>query len=171
MKNTLIGMNVKELIAELERRMQDRGIMEIDLKRLEREWADQATRHQLLGQVVAHYRKDVEDAEASLDVAKARAELKIRRSPGKYGVDGALTEALVKANVILHPLYKGANDALIRAKFRLNKLDAVYKASEHRKKGLENEVSLWSQGYFAAPKTERLKHEKARRTSRRADTI
>jgi hypothetical protein len=51
MKNTLIGMNVKELIAELERRMQDRGIMEIDLKRLEREWADQATRHQLLGQV------------------------------------------------------------------------------------------------------------------------
>ena len=135
-------------------------IMEVDLNNLEREWSEQAKRHYEFCKIAAERRKVHAMKKAALDVAEAQAAKAIRKKPDKYGTDGKLTEPMVKASISLHPLYAKAEQEVIDAKYDLDIAEAAVSASEHRKKALENEVSLWSQGYFAKPKTSRLKHEK-----------
>lgn len=162
---------LKELNAALKTMLQGRGVMEVDIANLEREWAGQAERHMLIGLIIAHYRKRKEDAKANLEFAKARAAKLIRQRPDKWGVDGRLTDQMAKENVPLHKLYKEANDRLIQAEFELDQVEAVYKASDHRKKALEEEDSLWALGYFAKPSAKRTKHEKVRQRSRTRDEL
>ena len=135
---------------------------DVDLANLDRDWAGQAERHMEFCRIAAERRKKHDQKKAALDVAEAQAAKAIRKNPNKYGTDGKLTEPMVKASIALHPIYAAALQELIDAKYDLDIADAAVKASEHRKKALENEVSLWSQGYFAKPKTGRLKHEKVK---------
>lgn len=130
----------------------DRPIMSVDLANLEREWAEQAQRHQTFCEIAAERRKLHAEKKAALDVAEALAAKAIRKKPEKYGTDGKLTEPMVKASISLHPIYAKALQDLIDAKYDLDIAEAAVSASEHRKKALENEVSLWSQSYFAKPK-------------------
>ena len=146
---------LKRLSKQLRRLVGKRSIMDIDLGRLEEEWSTQAERHRILSEVVAIRRKLHAEAKAALDVAEAVSAKAIRKRPDKYGSDGKLTEPMVKASISLHPTYKEASQRVIDAKYDLDIAEAAVSASEHRKKALESEVSLWSQAYFAKPKKSR----------------
>lgn len=156
-------MSLKELWKELDKRLQGRGVMEIDLHNLEREWAEQPERHLIICAIAAVCSREVDHAKAEFEVAKAQSAKSIRKTPAKYLVDGKVTEPSVKEAIVLHPTYKEAMDKLIEAEAMKATADGMRSASDHRKKALENEVSLWSQSYFGKPKTERLKHEKSKK--------
>ena len=137
-----------------------KSAMSVDLANLELEWAEQAKRHQAYCENAAERRKKHAEAKAALDVAEALAAKAIRKKPDKFGTDGKLTEPMVKASISLHPIYAKALQEMINAKYDLDIAEAAVSASEHRKKALENEVSLWSQSYFARPKQEKVKSKK-----------
>lgn len=144
----------KKLLFELDTRyLKGRSVMAIDMNRLEQEWAEQAERHRILCQIKALYQKMNDEASAALEVAEALSAKAIRKKPDKYGTDGKLTEPMVKASIVLHPLYKEANDQVIEAKYSMRLAEGNVSASDHRKKALEKVVDLWSQAYFGSPKT------------------
>lgn len=135
--------------------LDDRGLVDVDLSRLEREWAGQAKRHRDLCDLAAKCKKEASYAKAQYDVTRAEVMLKVRKRPEKYGVDGKVGNDVAEAQVTKHPEVVAAQGKLIEAQYALDVAQAAVNASSHRKSALENAVNLWSMGYFAAPKERR----------------
>ena len=129
----------------------------IDLHRLEEEWAMQPQLYMKYSELAAQAQLDRDKAKERLDVVRAEIDDKIRTEPLIYGapVDKSgnlkLTEAWISGTIILQPEYKTASDAISQENYKMNIFKAAVSAFDHRKKALENEVNLWSGGYWSAP--------------------
>ena len=129
----------------------------IDLHRLDEEWAMQPQLYMKYSELAAQAQLDRDKAKERLDIVRAEIDDKIRINPLEYGApvdkndNPKLTEAWISGTIILQPEYREASDAISQENYKMNIFKAAVSAFDHRKKALENEVNLWSGGYWSAP--------------------
>jgi len=129
----------------------------IDLHRLEEEWAMQPQLYMKYSELAAQAQLDRDKAKERLDVVRAEIDDKIRTEPLVYGapVDKSgnpkLTEAWISGTIILQPEYSEQVGKINNLNYEMNILRSAVTSFDHKKKALENEVTLWSGGYWSAP--------------------
>lgn len=128
----------------------DLEIFELNANRLDKEWIDQPKIFYSYAEKLANARDKLERKKARLDVIYAETDKAIRESPKDYGIE-KVTEPVVANCVLLQDRYAEALTILNRTKHEVNICAAVVEALDHRKKALENLVSLHGQNYFAPP--------------------
>lgn len=143
----------------------------IDLDKLDRDWVTHASTVYEFALQLADARDDRDRAKAALDIANddldrmaAEVELDVRRHPERFGIE-KITEAVVKASVLICPKYRDAQEVVYTARRRVNKalhdvgiLEAAIKALDHKRDGLEAAGRLFGMSYFAAPRVDRETH-------------
>jgi hypothetical protein len=127
-----------------------KSFMDIDQNRLDESWLDQPKLYLKYATKLADAKLDYDEAKARLDVTKAEIELKVREDPEKFAVK-KVTEAVIESTVVADETVQEAQKEVNLSKHRVNILEAAVNALEHRKRTLENLVTLHGQSYFATP--------------------
>lgn len=146
-------MSVKsKKILDKEGLLEPDSIFGIDKNVLDDEWLGQPKLYFRWAVELEDARADLEQSKSDFDLAKAEIDLKIRSHPDKYDLPDKTTENMIKATIPGTPEYKEAEDEYLEARHRVGVLQAAVTALDHRKKALENLVSLHGQKYFASPR-------------------
>jgi len=122
----------------------------IDVNNLEGEWIEQPS-------LMLHYSSLYAEAIHSRDLKKvkvdqeyARIDSEIRKDWQKH-FDSKPTEVAIKNYITLHPIYRKAEKLLINATREVNLLSGIKSSFDHRKRALENIVSLHITGFHSEP--------------------
>jgi hypothetical protein len=126
--------------------------LRIDEEMLDWEFLEQATRMMKYCTIYAEAIKAESLAKESLDVCRADLDKAIRTAPDTFGINGKLTEEMVKNTIILQADFIASNHAYIEACYEAEMAKGAVRAMDHRKEALENMVKLHGQSYFAGPK-------------------
>lgn len=127
------------------------SMFKIDQTQLDKEWNEHSERAFAAGEAASEARLRYNELKAEYEVTKADIEIRIRNNPEKYGIK-KLSEAMVKAQVIIHPRTQKMLRRVNKARYRLDIFEVDVSACSDRKKALENEVQLWTLGYFSIPR-------------------
>lgn len=130
----------------------DAKAFQVDETALQEEWVKQPRRYFRYARKLADAQLDQAEAKNRLNVTEAEAELEIRSDPARFGFKDKPTEAGVKARLVLHKKVQAAEKEVLEATHRVRVAEAAKEAMDHKKKALENLVTLWTQNYFSAPK-------------------
>ncbi len=125
-------------------------ILSIDKSRLDEEWVTHASTFFLFEMDLVEAKANVDRAKATLDLQDANLEKAIRLDPDNYQLT-KVTEASVQAAVLSHRKHQIAYEELTEAKRIAGILQGAVNALDHKKKSLENLVSLHLAGYYAQP--------------------
>lgn len=126
--------------------------LEPDINRLDVEWVRQSKLFFYWSEKLRKAKKRLERAERDFKLTQSEIDLKIRKSPKKYGLSEKPLEKAI-ANVVLQkPKYKAAQKVVFKIQDRVNTLRNVVVSLDQRKKALEKLVDLFLGQYFAAPK-------------------
>jgi len=131
----------------------------IDPNQLDTEWCDQPSLYFQYAAKLASARRDVDEAKADLDVTRAELDKAIRLDPASFGLV-KITEAAITSAIPTQEKFCDANEAVIEAKHRADILSAAVSALDHRKKALENLVSLFLSNYYSRPKASEKSKER-----------
>ncbi len=123
----------------------------LDQHNLDVEWVRQAKLFYIHAMRLASARQDHELAKSRREVVEAELDRDIRLQPKKFDLE-KVTEAAVAKAIVLHDRYQLANVEVIRAKYKVDMLEAAVHGLEHKKKGLEKMVDLFLSNYWAEPK-------------------
>jgi len=127
--------------------------IEIDINNLEGEWIEQGSRYLYYAEALADAMDTRDRSKQNMEVVSARVDLLLRKSWNEKYPDLKMTEASIKSTILLDAHYKKALDLYNKAHHNVNLLAAAKSAFEHRKKALENLVSLHITGFHSSPKT------------------
>ena len=119
----------------------------IDRDRLDEEWLTQAEQFLVQAINAAEARKSMDEAREAADVVWAEIYKQVKESPEKFGYS-KVTEELAKSIAETQPEVRAAVQLHIDRKFELGIAEAVVEAFQHRKRALENLVTLQAQGYY-----------------------
>lgn len=142
------------------------NFIEIDPLRLDEEWLRQPELYLDYAERLAEAKKLHAQAKAQLDLTNAKLYTDICERPSYYGLMKT-TKDLVDAVITQEEDFQKATQALIKAKYNMDLLDAAVTALDHRKKALENMVWLHGQSYFATPRDKGGTNEAAKDGVRR----
>ena len=145
---------------------EDTYIFDLDKNRLDEEWENQPRLYHKYAELLADARADYDYAKAACDDQEAETSLRVRKNPEDYGLDKT-TEDVVKKTTEIQKEYRKAKEAVIVAKHKVEKLDAIVRALDHRKRALENLVSLRLANYYAEPVAPKEAREDMRERIRR----
>ncbi len=126
-------------------------VFEIDLTRLEEEWAHHARYYELGAKRLADARNDYERAKVDKELTYADMDHIIRQDPSQFGLTDKVTEPGIKSAILHSPRHVKAQEKVLTTKHIMDVWSAYVSALEQRKSALENEVKLWAGGYFSAP--------------------
>lgn len=143
-------------------------IPEIDLTQLEKQFAEHPTLVESHADALADAKKKLAKVEDELEETDAKVKLAIRKDPESYGLD-RVTEEGVKTAYVLDERHRKAKERVIRAQYDVDMLAGKMTVLSHRKSALENEVILFSQSYFAAPKAPPEVKDKMHQEERRKE--
>jgi hypothetical protein len=118
---------------------------------LDDEWVNQIAAVDYYGRKLAKAKLTYDQAKATSAVFEAETSRRVRSKPKNYSVT-RLTEAAIKEAVMVEVLYSTEHDALLKAKHKVDLLEATMRTLEHRKKAISDLIFLHSQQYFSAPK-------------------
>lgn len=130
---------------------EDPDPFEIDLGNLERDWVEHVRYARKAMRRAADAKADQLRAEAELKLVEAEQQERIRLHPEKFGMADPTEKAIASA-VIRTKAYQKAQEAAITARHFADVCQADVNALSHKKKGLEDVVTLFMAGYFARPK-------------------
>ena len=117
--------------------------IQIDKSRLDEEWLQQPT-------LLFKYSEQLAGAEKNLDLIELKRDTIIAELTADSADETGLTsEYKIKQWINRQPTYQEVQREKIEAKYQLNILRGVVRAFEHRKKSLENMVSLFLSNYYA----------------------
>ncbi len=123
----------------------------IDLDKLDEEWLMQPQLFHKYNEIAADAILDKDDSKNDLEVTKAQVEKNIRAAPKEYGIE-KVTEKVIAAEVTLSDEVQEATKALNKAIHRVNIINGgAVRSFEHKKKALENLVTLFVSNYFSGP--------------------
>lgn len=125
---------------------------DIDLGRLEEHWLQQPRLYGKKAARLADAKLELSTVKAQLEVTEAEVKLHIRRYPNKHGFKGRVTDSVVKELVLLDKTYRDAQRKVHDAQHVVDVLTGAINTLEHRKRTLENLVTLYGQDYFSKPK-------------------
>ena len=124
---------------------------DVDLYRLDWEWARQTGLYRKRSKKLVKARDRLARAKAAFEVTKAEVEMEIRKKPERYGMK-KVTDAAVKARVLVHGEYQEAQELVFKAEMVVNDLEGQLRALEHKKTSLEKLTELQGRDYFAEPR-------------------
>lgn len=99
-------------------------------------------------------------AKQFMEVEAAKLDSYLRKEWAKLFPEDKMTEAGIKAKVLQHVSYKKAQNLLNKANHNVNILSSAKSAFEHRKKALENIVTLTVMGFHSEPKKPKTVQQK-----------
>lgn len=123
----------------------------IDHNDLEGQWIEQGSIFMYYGEAHADAIETRDADKQRLDLVAAELDEEIRNNWSDFS-ENKMTEASVKAKILQHARYKKAQKLLNNANHNVNVLASAKTALEHKKKGLENLVSLKIGGFYSEPK-------------------
>lgn len=127
------------------------GDIDIDDLRLDQEWLRQPRLYLKYAEKLADSKRSLDEAKNELEVIRADVAKMIRTSPESFGLakatEGAVAETMVRQDEV-----RAAERAVVEKKYEVQILEAAVQAIEHRKRALENLVSLHLAGYFSEPR-------------------
>lgn len=126
------------------------SMLEIDIHNLAEEWATHSNKYFKLGLKLAKAREIHFETKALQDLCFAKVADDCRTNPKAYGLE-KVTEGAIQQAVIQDDGYQVAIEGTNAAKYNMDFYTFAVEAFEHRKKGLENIVTLRGQTYFADP--------------------
>jgi len=135
--------------------LEEFDFFDIDKTRLDEEWVNQPKLFFKYAAELALAQKKESEARAARETIKAELSKKIRKDPGKFGLDKATEAALTNVMMTLTE-FKEAQAKLLRLRYRVGLIQAAVNALHHRKSALERLVMLHGQNYFSTPITERI---------------
>lgn len=121
---------------------------------LDMEWLDQPKLILKYSEMLATARVRYEKSKEKMDVYEAELALSIRSAPKDYGID-KITEQVIKYTIAADEERSVLYKEVIQKKYNVDMLQSAVNAFEHRKKALENLVTLHGQQYFAGPSVPR----------------
>lgn len=131
---------------------EDDSFLEINELELEKEWMKQPD-------LAATWLKKLARAKRTLDVKRAKKELveaqldkKIRQDPEAFELE-KVTENAIGTAIILCKEYQDIAKEINEAQFKVNIIQGLCTAIEHRKRALEGMVELFGQQYWSLPNT------------------
>lgn len=139
----------------MERSEEYDSVITIDEFALDREWLNQPQLFMQFALELADAKHVFAERKARVDVVKAELELAIRQSPEAYKI-AKVTEATILATILTQDAYSKAVRLMNKARHKVDVLQAVVDALDHRKRTLENLVTLHMANYFSKP-TEKKK--------------
>ena len=150
------------------------ALFELDQLHLDRHLTEQPKLMHQYASSLAEARYEYGLCERKRDVVLAEVDFKIRRNPEKFGLE-KVTEKAVENLVTLDPRVDRAERKVLLAKRKVDGLQAMVSALEHRKKTLEGLTYLFGMDYYAEPRLpknvkerrEKVKNDKVFGRSRR----
>jgi len=128
------------------------SLFEIDLTRLEEEWMHHATIFFDWASRLTDARIELDEQKRLADVIAAEKDRDIRANPADYNLPDKTTENMIKAAISTDVDIQESQKAIQRQKHRVDILQDVVNALDRKKRGLEKEVDLHGQKYFATPR-------------------
>ena len=139
------------------------GDIKIDTSALDLEWEDQPVLMMKYTRHAADARKDLDQANQALTIAKAEADRTIREDPDSYDIV-KVTENAIASAILTYKPYIEAYNKYLAAKYEADMAQGAVNAFMQRKDALEQLVKLFGLQYFAGPRVPRdLKVERERR--------
>lgn len=123
----------------------------IDESALDTEWRDQPEMYYETAEQYAGAKYEADRLSNELKLVASDVEFDIRKNPGKYGLE-KVTEAVVTATVTKNAAYQEAMDAWRKQKHEVDILSGALEALNHRRKALENLVTLHCANYYSTPR-------------------
>lgn len=133
--------------------------LEINKHNLDEELVKQPQLYMQWALLCCQATEDKDAAKKDLDLVKAQVEAKIRKKPKRYGVDGKLTESLVKTLIVLDPKVQRYDAAYLKAAHEEHALGKMEKAFSMRKSSLESLVQLDLRLHFSEPRIPQQRRE------------
>lgn len=127
------------------------NLFDIDLHNLDKEWSRQPRLYFYWAGKLADARRDLEQANAKLELTKAELDSDIRSNPERFDIP-KLTEPAIKNCILAHGRHIAAANHAAKMKHDVDVLSAAVVALDHRKKALEGEVTLFCHNYNSDPK-------------------
>lgn len=125
--------------------------MAIDPHALEDEWMAQPALYWKYSQLQTQAQRERDRAKEAMDVMKSKLDLSIREDHTAYGLS-KITEGAVLSTILANEDYRVALANYNECNYNYVLMSNAIRALEHKKKALENMVSLWLGSYFAGPK-------------------
>lgn len=125
-------------------------ILKIDKLRLDEEWLDQPRLYGVWALKLSNAKAELEQAKAALEVTHAELDKEVRADPTEYEI-GKATEGAIKSLIPTLKGYRKALNELNLAKHKVDVLQVVVNALEHRKRALEKLVDLQGREYWSEP--------------------
>jgi hypothetical protein len=132
----------------------------IDDTRLDWEWHQQPDLYRAAARRLAKARLAESQAKAAVDVVHAEMAKRIRKAPGKFGID-KITEGAIEAEILTSDRYQTALAAHHQATYHAGLCMADVNSLNHRKSALENMVDLTLANYHSAPRPKGAKRRAA----------
>lgn len=124
-------------------------LIEIDPLALDKEWLRQPGMYVSVSQQLAEARAQLDALKNQMTVIEADCDKRIRRDPGRYGIE-KITEKAVAAEVVSHPKMKAAHIDFLDAKHEVDMLQGLLNAMEHRKEALKALTTLHLNSYYGS---------------------
>ncbi len=131
--------------------MKEPDIFDLDKDALDEEWIAQPRLYHEHAEKLADARTEWERNKSNLEVVEAELDKDIRLNPSKYELE-KITEPVVEKTIALQSRHQKAKRATTDAKHKVDLIQAVVDALDHRKKALENLVQLRLANYFSEPR-------------------
>jgi len=128
--------------------------LEIDEFKLDEEWVGQPRLYHAWAERAAEATYALDQAKSMLELAKATVDRDVRDNPANYGL-AKITESVVANTVVASKDYQDAVKLVNEARKHNNLMAAAVAALDHRKRALENLVSLHGRDYFSSPRASR----------------
>ncbi len=127
--------------------------VEIDITNLGNEWVEQPSLYLYYAEALADAIDTRDRAKQKLEVDSAELDQGYRKHWDELHPDTKMTETALKANILQDKVYAKSVALLNKASHNVNLLTSARSAFEHRKKALENLVSLHITGFHSNPKS------------------
>ena len=133
----------------------------IDPSMLDEEWLEHPVKYLNYCNLQTDAQLERDKAKERLEVVKSQMDFKVRNNPGKYDLptDKKPTETQISAAVYLSLEYQNANEELTELNYEYNMISNAVKAFDHRKKALENYVTLYVTQFVSGPKQPKVLKE------------
>lgn len=126
--------------------------IKIDPNNLEQEWVEHSSIYLYYAEAHAEAIDTRDRNKQNLELEHSKLDQKYRKTWDSKFPDTKMTEGGIKAVILQDPFYKKALALLNKANHNVNLMSVAKSAFEHKKRALENLVSLRISGFYSAPK-------------------
>lgn len=124
----------------------------INVQDLESEWINQPSLMVDYNDLYAVAIFERDELKVKLEYTAAKLDSEIRKDYSKFGFDSKPTEAAIKNTIIFQKQYVKLMKKMLLAAKQANLMSGVRTSFEHRKKALENLVTLHVTGFYSEPR-------------------